>query len=704
MITILIIVGSFIYSFNLNNELFWDDDDWIINNVYVHSVSWENVKFLFSNNVLAGVGLQSNYYRPFLFFTFAFNWVISETKPFLWHLVSNSIHIANAVLVFVLFRKYVGNLVSFLTALFFVVHPLNTEAVAYISGRGDPLSALFLLLALYLWINDLSRFVLRKAQLTNRGPSISRPSFAWAKSGQYRLFTGGYSTVPSTGVRWLKILSLAALVLAILSRETGVIFPFLLMVFYVSFISQDRFVKSVKKAFFEASPYFGVVVVYSILRLTVLNFQNTLNFYAAPNLYSENIIYRLFTFMHVLVDYFRLLFVPTGLHMERSMVVHTSLFQWPVWLGATIIVTLLYCLIVMYRKVRVVRNVRDDGDDQFEQVKRSNISNNSNDLYAKRSNNSNKQSRVQDCTLQSDPTFRIWLFGTGWFFIGLVMVSGITPINALIYEHWLYLSMIGVWAIFSFYLVKLLDYLNHKLQTTPNKNQRFSTGQANHKQYQDSNDQNTKQRVWNFEFSNWNLFGICKLVLVVFIIFYISFLGYQSVKRNILWGNPVEFYKNIIKYEPDSVRINNNLGNQYFNRGDMEQAEVYYRKAIESGDQFAQPYYNLGSILQSRGDIVGAITEFDKAIKIDPNFYYPYQNLAVIYAQRGDFVQAVLNVEKLKLLLPSNPRVYYNSALIYIALNNKEKALIDLNEGLKYSSVDPETGNLIEKLIQQLEN
>src|SRR3989344_1640270 len=136
-IVFLIIIGSFVYSFNLNNQLFWDDIDWIINNNSVHSISWDNIKFWFSNNVLAGVGLQSNYYRPFLFFTFALNWVISETKPLLWHLISNSIHIANAVLVFILLRRYAGQIVAFLTALFFAIHPLNTEAVAYISGRGD---------------------------------------------------------------------------------------------------------------------------------------------------------------------------------------------------------------------------------------------------------------------------------------------------------------------------------------------------------------------------------------------------------------------------------------------------------------------------------------------------------------------------------------------------------------------------------------
>ena len=92
-ILILIVVGGFIHSFNLNNQLFWDDDDWIVNNSVVHSVSWDNVKFWFTHDVLAGVGLSSNYYRPFLFFTFALNYILSGVKPLAYHLISNFIHI-----------------------------------------------------------------------------------------------------------------------------------------------------------------------------------------------------------------------------------------------------------------------------------------------------------------------------------------------------------------------------------------------------------------------------------------------------------------------------------------------------------------------------------------------------------------------------------------------------------------------------------
>ena len=50
---------------------------------------------------------------------------------------------------------------------------------------------------------------------------------------------------------------------------------------------------------------------------------------------------------------------------------------------------------------------------------------------------------------------------------------------------------------------------------------------------------------------------------------YFVFFGVQSIRRNILWGKPIDFYTDILKYEPDSVRINNNLGNLYFAAEDI---------------------------------------------------------------------------------------------------------------------------------------
>lgn len=582
IIIALVAVGGFIYSFNLNNQLFWDDDDWIINNNFIHDVSWSNIKFWFTNNTLAGVGLKSNYYRPFLFFTFAANYIAAGVKPLAYHLTSNFIHIFNGILVFWLIREvFKRNLLAFLVSIFFLVHPLQTEAITYISGRGDALVAMFTLLGLlFFYKSETTKHTIR-----------------------YSLFAIG------------------SLVLGLLSRETGIIFPVLALSLYVSAISRERFWRSVRQGLNKTWPYFAVVIVYGILRLTVLNFLDTLNFYTEPNIYSENMYVRIFTFLPILWEYLKLLLVPVGLHMERSSVVYTSLFQWPVWPVALIVSCILYLVFRFYRKERI-QNTKHE---------------------------------------TQNTNFSVWLLGVLWFFIALGPVSGITPINALMYEHWLYLPMVGFWLIISFYLVKLFDLLKSKKLNT------------------------------------------YYLILTTLLIAYLSFFAYQSIQRNILWGNPPEFYKDILRYEPKSIRINNNLGNLYYNMKNMENAEYYYRKATEENNTFAQPYYNLGTIAQSKGDIAGAIGLYEKAIEIDPGFYYPYQNLAFIYAQQGNLTKAAENIEVLKLLLPANARVYYNSALVYLALNNKEQALKDLRAGLKYVEQDPDTGELIKELIKRLE-
>lgn len=612
---VLFVVGFSVYYFNLHNGLFWDDEDWILNNSTVHTLSWTNIKFWFTHNTLAGIGLKSNYYRPFLFFTFAINYIISGVKPFGFHLINNLLHIANAMLLFMVLKKlFKKEYLAFLVSFIFIIHPLQTEAVTYVAGRGDILVALFMLLGIWFFLKNHQVLPVKQA----------RP--------------GGWG-----------LLTMISLVLALLSRETAIVFPVLLMVIYISFLSQSSFLKSLKNGLIKTWPYFAVVFVYGVLRLTLLNFLDTLNFYVVPNPYSEHLYIRFFTFLSTLLTYFKLLIIPTGLHMERGTDVFDSLFHWPVFLSFILVSFVILVVWLLYRKEKIY-------NPNFKSEAR-------NPKYETNSNNQN--SKFQTVSnfdiLISD--FKLWFFGVGWFVVTIAPVSGITPINALIYEHWLYLPMIGFWTIACFYVVKLSDFQS-----------------------------STFLKIQG------------RTLVIGALVVYLSFFGYQAVKRNIIWGNPEAFYLDILKYEPDSGRINNNLGNLYFNRGDKNKAEIYYKKAVETADTFPQSHYNYGSVLDAKEDYFGAAQEYKRAIEIDPNFYYAYQGLVILYAKTGNISEAILYVEQLKKLIPENPRVYYNASLLYIAQNNKEKALENATEGLKYVQFDPESRPLLEDLIKTINN
>lgn len=101
-------------------------------------------------------GGSGSYYRPILFLSFMmdkFCWGLEES---FMHLENVIFHLANTLMVFTIARRASEYLpgpspvAPFVAALFFAIHPLNTEAVNWISGRTDLLAGFFLLLSMSL--------------------------------------------------------------------------------------------------------------------------------------------------------------------------------------------------------------------------------------------------------------------------------------------------------------------------------------------------------------------------------------------------------------------------------------------------------------------------------------------------------------------------------------------------------------------------
>lgn len=88
-------------------------------------------------------------FRPFASFLNRAEWAAGYGSPGLFHFTSLALHGVVTWLVF-LFARRVGakTWVAFGVALLFGVHPVHTEAVAYVSGRPDLLATLFALASL----------------------------------------------------------------------------------------------------------------------------------------------------------------------------------------------------------------------------------------------------------------------------------------------------------------------------------------------------------------------------------------------------------------------------------------------------------------------------------------------------------------------------------------------------------------------------
>ncbi len=107
-----------------------------------------NLRDIFLPDNLAG------YYRPILLLSFMMDKFVWGLEESFMHLENIVFHLANTLLVYAIARRAISYLsepspvAAFVAALLFSVHPLNTEAVNWISGRTDLLAGFFLLTAM----------------------------------------------------------------------------------------------------------------------------------------------------------------------------------------------------------------------------------------------------------------------------------------------------------------------------------------------------------------------------------------------------------------------------------------------------------------------------------------------------------------------------------------------------------------------------
>jgi protein O-mannosyl-transferase len=99
--------------------------------------------------------------RPLVSLSLAFNYCVGQTDPFGYHLVNLTVHILSALLLMAIVRRTLSldffggrfsetsELLALCVALLWAVHPLQTEAVNYVTQRTELFVGFFYLAALY---------------------------------------------------------------------------------------------------------------------------------------------------------------------------------------------------------------------------------------------------------------------------------------------------------------------------------------------------------------------------------------------------------------------------------------------------------------------------------------------------------------------------------------------------------------------------
>ncbi len=127
----------------------WDDNHYITGNKMIMSLSPENIKEMFKIFFDKNVPFQQTLYTPLVHLSYGIEYYFFGFNPSVNHRTNLILHLINTMVVFFLIYMITEDRgKSFFVSLFFGIHPLHVESVAWISERKDVLYSFFYLLSL----------------------------------------------------------------------------------------------------------------------------------------------------------------------------------------------------------------------------------------------------------------------------------------------------------------------------------------------------------------------------------------------------------------------------------------------------------------------------------------------------------------------------------------------------------------------------
>ena len=138
-----------------NDFVNWDDQVNLKNNDRFRGLGWTQIRWMFTS-ILMG------HYIPVTWLTFGLDYTLWGLDPRGYHLTNVLLHATNAALFFLIARRLLAralaaeglllNACASVATLFFALHPLRAESVAWATERRDVLSGLFALATVGLYL------------------------------------------------------------------------------------------------------------------------------------------------------------------------------------------------------------------------------------------------------------------------------------------------------------------------------------------------------------------------------------------------------------------------------------------------------------------------------------------------------------------------------------------------------------------------
>ncbi|HTN70314.1 MAG TPA: tetratricopeptide repeat protein [Methylomirabilota bacterium] len=579
----------------LRNEFVgWDDFELLVENLNYRGLGWDQLRWMFTT-------FHTGHYQPLSWMTFGLDYLLWGMNPFGYHLTNLVLHVANAVLFYFLVLRLLSLALSApvtptdyglrvaagFAALFFAIHPLRVESVAWATERRDVLSGLFFLATLICYLQA-----------------------ARVPQDTYR--------------RWLG----AALIcygLSLLSKASGATLPIVLLVLDVYPLRRlgwgagKWFGPSTRRTWWEKVPFLLFAAVASV---TAPLAQSDAG--AVASLRAYGVASRLAQSLYGLAFYLWKTILPTDLSPFYEVPPNLNPFAWPFLLSGAVVSVVSIGLFVLRRRwpaglagwvcyVVIVAPVLG-----FVQSGRQMVA----DRYS-------YLSCLAWAILAGAGLYYLWrcgvdrrsgqkpfLFATGAAAMMIILLGVLT---------W---RQVGVW--------HDTDTLWKRVLAVTDKST-FRSGTAHHlvgRFYSDRGD--LDRAIEHLRLS----IEIEPTDSTTY-----SDLGAALARQGKL-EEAIQNLQHALSLNPRLSLAHFNLGNAFALQGRFAEATEHLENALRIKPDYAEAYNNLGKVLAAQGQLDRAIDLFRRAIQVQPNFADAHRSLAMALHEKGRTDEATQELQE----------------------------------------------------------
>jgi tetratricopeptide (TPR) repeat protein len=175
-------------------------------------------------------------------------------------------------------------------------------------------------------------------------------------------------------------------------------------------------------------------------------------------------------------------------------------------------------------------------------------------------------------------------------------------------------------------------------------------------------------------------------------------LGGTTWQRNLVWGNEVGLWLDVVAKSPEKPRPYNNLGHALNKAGRPWEAIPYFQRALEIAPYYSDALYNLGRTYLTVNQPAAAIPYLKRVIRIKPDDIKAYNDLGAALNGAGRYAEAAEFLEQNLSRFDSVPEIHFNLGVSYLYLGRQAEARRRLE---RLSRLDPQLAAQFDSLLRK---